>query len=170
MSTLEKPSLRKAVRLAKKDDLQSIVALHVKTVKFMRSLSPPGFGQAMQAPVKRKEVLSLFTGALECDESVLLVCEAGGVFAGFALATIETFQDDLIEAPFITVVYIETELKFRRQGVARALLRKMEQIAKRRGLKAIELAVWLNNSSAIGLYESLGFRPLEMRMAKPLRS
>jgi ribosomal protein S18 acetylase RimI-like enzyme len=165
---MEKQTYRKTVRCAKEGDLNGIVSLHSKTVKYMRLLCPPGFGKAMQAPVKRKEELSFFGEALEDGESILLVCEAGGVFAGFALATIETFKDDLIEAPFLTVVFIETEPKFRRQGVARFLLARLERIAKRKGLQALELAVWMNNSSAIGLYEKLGFQPLEMRMAKPL--
>lgn len=167
---MEKQTFRKTVRRALECDLDNIVSLHMKTVKFMRSLCPPYFGKAMQAPVKRKEELSYFKEARKDTESMLLVCEADGVFAGFALATIETFKDDLIDAPFMTVVFIETEPKFRRQGVAKSLLAKMRRIAKRKGLQAIELSVWMSNSSAISLYESLGFQPLEMRMAKPLPS
>lgn len=161
--------IRLTVRHGLKRDINNVVSLHLITIRLMRSLCPPGFGQAMQAPVKRKDVLSYFNEALEGDESVLLVCEVNGEFAGFALGSIESFKDDLIDAPFLTVEFIETEPRFRRQGVARSLLAKMERLARKRGMKAIELAVWANNAAAMRLYEQLGFKTLEVRAAKPLQ-
>lgn len=165
---MNKLSARKAVRRATKEDILSIASLHAKTIRRMRSLCPPGFGKAVQSAVKRKEIASLLSDALTAEKTILLACEVGGELAGFALAEFETFKDDLIEAPFLTIVFVETEPRFRRQGVASALLAKLERIAIQKGVHALELAVWVNNPSAIKLYESHGFQPLELRMAKPL--
>ena len=46
---------------------------------------------------------------------------------------------------------------FRRQGLARALLAKAEEAARREGADVISLFVWADNAPARGLYESLGF-------------
>ncbi len=161
---------RLTIRRACEGDVDSIVSLHISAIKFMRSLCPPGFGKAIQAPLKRKEIDSWVSETLADKRSIFLVCETGGEFAGFALGSVETFKDDLIDAPFLTVEFVETEPRFRRLGVACSLLQRMERIAKRRGLKAIELTAWANNDSAIRLYEKLGYCTLEMRLAKPLSS
>lgn len=60
--------------------------------------------------------------------------------------------------PHFPVVSIAVADAFQNQGLGRYLLRLLIEAAKRRAKRGLELAVFKNNSRAIHLYESLGFR------------
>lgn len=53
--------------------------------------------------------------------------------------------------------------KFRRKGVARALLRHLEKTAAAEGARRVTLEVRENNAAAIHLYESEGFQLIAIR-------
>lgn len=54
-----------------------------------------------------------------------------------------------------------THPRYRRQGVARALLRHMESVAYRNGARVLYLYTSVSNHPAIGLYEMGGWERLE---------
>jgi len=158
----------KHVRIAGKGDLASIAELHLNAIRHMASLVPPEFGRTIQTPPPTDKVVSEFETALLDESSIMLVCEVDGRFAGFVLGTIETHGDDLLESPFLTVVYLEIYPEFRRQSVGRSLMLDVEKWAGDNNLKALELTVYVANSPAIELYESMNYERLELRMAKRL--
>jgi ribosomal-protein-alanine N-acetyltransferase len=53
--------------------------------------------------------------------------------------------------------------RYRRQGVARALLSRLVERSRRRGSTFITLEVRAQNTAAIALYEGLGFRRVAVR-------
>ena len=53
--------------------------------------------------------------------------------------------------------------EFRRQGIARELMRQMEQWAKERGATSVMLEVETFNESAIALYQALGYSQISTR-------
>ncbi len=66
-----------------------------------------------------------------------------------------------VEADVLTVAVLPD---FRRQGIAREFMRQIEEWAKDRGASALMLEVERSNSAAIGLYKSLGYLQISVRM------
>lgn len=57
---------------------------------------------------------------------------------------------------------------FRREGVGRALLTEAERRLRDRGCRWMRLEVFAPNLSARRFYASLGYRPRDLRLGKPL--
>ena len=66
-----------------------------------------------------------------------------------------------VEADVLTIAVLPD---FRRQGIAREFMRQIEEWAKDRGASALMLEVERSNSAAIGLYKSLGYMQISVRM------
>ena len=66
-----------------------------------------------------------------------------------------------VEADVLTIAVLPD---FRRQGIAREFMRQIEEWAKDRGASALMLEVEKSNSAAIGLYKSLGYLLISVRM------
>lgn len=84
---------------------------------------------------------------------------ANGVCAGFAMVNVRGDEDPYGE-PRSDRAYIwtiEVLPVFRRMGVARELMQRVEESARAAGCQAIELHVAAGNEEAIALYERFGF-------------
>jgi ribosomal protein S18 acetylase RimI-like enzyme len=57
----------------------------------------------------------------------------------------------------------------RHQGIAKALLEKIQTWAKERGDRQISLMVYQHNQTALNLYEKLGYKPLSFWLVKQLK-
>ena len=66
-----------------------------------------------------------------------------------------------VEADVLTIAVLPD---FRRQGIAREFMRQIEEWAKDRGASALMLEVERSNSAAIGLYKSLRYLQISVRM------
>ena len=67
----------------------------------------------------------------------------------------------------IFLLYVAPE--HRRRGIATALIGLVETWAIAKGLRAIELQVFQANSSALNLYNQLGYQTQSLSMVKPLK-
>ena len=67
----------------------------------------------------------------------------------------------------IFLLYVAPE--HRRRGIATALIGLVETWAIGKGLGAIELQVFQTNSSALNLYNHLGYQTQSLSMVKPLK-
>ena len=56
------------------------------------------------------------------------------------------------------VISIAVKRKFRRQGVGRQLMEKLEEILLRVGVKKVRLEVAIENKTAVNFYRKLGYR------------
>jgi len=88
-----------------------------------------------------------------------LIAEMGGRPAGFALyftnySTWRGRQGIYLEDVYVSPVH-------RRKGVARALFRRVAEIAVERGAGRLELSVLDWNKDAIRFYRALGAKPLD---------
>jgi ribosomal protein S18 acetylase RimI-like enzyme len=158
-----------SIRPAKYQDLDSIVILFVETTKLISELSPEGFGKALKSPIDMVKESESFGKALDDIGTVILVAEQDEKVLGFVMGVIENQSDDLLDAPFITIQYICVAEKYQRSGIGKALIQEVEKLANNKGLTTLESLVWQNNRSSKALFQSLGFLPLEIRMAKRLR-
>lgn len=68
----------------------------------------------------------------------------------------------------IFLLYVAPE--HRRKGIAKALMKYLEQWATARGDRQIGLQVFQTNSNALNLYQQLGYQTQSLWMVKPLSS
>ena len=68
----------------------------------------------------------------------------------------------------IFLLYVAPE--HRRKGIAKALMKYLEQWAIARGDRQIGLQVFQTNSNALNLYKQLGYQTQSLWMVKPLSS
>lgn len=68
----------------------------------------------------------------------------------------------------IFLLYVAPE--HRRKGIAKALMKYLEQWAIARGDRQIGLQVFQTNSNALNLYQQLGYQTQSLWMVKPLSS
>lgn len=95
---------------------------------------------------------------LSCESSPVLVAEADGAFAGYAIC-------ELVDSPehpprgacrtlFIEDLCVASDM--RGSGVGAALFGASKELAKKLGAVRLELNVWAFNQKAVGFYEAMG--------------
>ncbi len=84
--------------------------------------------------------------------------ERDGELAAGILTVHRAPWPDTPDCPFITDLF--TDLRFRRQGIARVLVARCLAIAGGTSRPEVALRVESENEAAVRLYESLGFRPV----------
>jgi ribosomal protein S18 acetylase RimI-like enzyme len=156
------------IRSATMLDLPAIAALHSNVTAELRELAPEGFGAPLDTMPGVGDVAGVFRDMLDDSDYVLLVAEDEGQVAAFASGLREDHGDDLVESPYLTIEFVEVAPTHRGRGIAAELIAALEADARRRGLKHVDLRVWEGNDGARQLYDRLGYRTLEMRMAKVL--
>lgn len=103
------------------------------------------------------------------DATELLVVRDGGRIVG--AATLVTFPLPSGLRGHVDDVVVDEAMRGR--GYARALLRRMTEIATARGLRTLDLTSRPSRESAIRLYESVGFVPRDtnvLRFTPPTHS
>lgn len=156
------------LRAAQERELEHIALLHNTTVAEI-ALQARGMGFGAPDVPTLEESAGLFSERLADEDALLLVALEGGELLGYVSAVIETCGDDLLPAPFLTIEYAVTAPQARGRGVAGQLIAEAERIALKRGITHADLLVWSCNDGARRLYEKLGYRAIEQRMAKRLK-
>jgi GNAT superfamily N-acetyltransferase len=88
----------------------------------------------------------------------VLIAECDARAAGLALYFFNYSTWISRNGLYLEDLYVRPE--FRRQGVARALMRRLEAIAHEQGCGRLQWVVLRNNTAAVKLYESLGAHAL----------
>ncbi len=119
------------LRLARPED--------APTLSVIASLALPGHWseQALQNEVAR-------------DLSIVVVAEAGGELAGFAIIVCAADQADLL--------MLAVHPDHHRKGIGRALLAELAAHGAQSGLTSIHLEVRSTNAGAIHLYTTAGYK------------
>ena len=103
-------------------------------------------------------------------ETLSLAAEVGGHFAGLCIAMLRLSSKSPAMVPE-RIAYVEdlcVHPDFRRAGVGRLLFERVEDLARERGAKRLELMVWSFNRDAALFYERLGMTPQRFILEKPL--
>lgn len=103
--------------------------------------------------------------ALAADE-LLLLAEVDGSVAGLAGLRVERLIETDEPAARLTALVVAEDQRGR--GVGAALVRAVEQEARRRGCGRIVLTSGDQRDGAHAFYEHLGYQPTGRRFAKPL--
>ena len=106
------------------------------------------------------------TGPTTAGSALVVLEDDSGAYAGHLwLSELEDLFTGSI-ALFVTTIAIASA--YRGRGWGRLLMEHAIKEANARGLKSVRLGVDCNNAGARRLYESLGFEPIRMTMAKSL--
>ena len=100
-------------------------------------------------------------------EHDVLIADAAGVAAGFALL-IYDLPDEITLTEQAFIAYMAVEPAWQRRGVARILLGRIEEEARKRGLPYLSLMVTEDNAAARALYGAAGFTTERRMMTKAL--
>ena len=111
---------------------------------------------------------SVYLEKLNSPDMLCLIAEEDGAPAGLCFVEMRkrtgmrnipsAYVDDMYVAP-----------AFRRQGVATALFREAEKLAREKGAVRLDLMVWNFNREALAFYESLGMKPQRYILELPLK-
>ena len=96
----------------------------------------------------------------------LVAREADQVIGGLAAYVLQKFEQERAEVYIYDLAVIESH---RRQGVATALIRRLQEIGAERGAWVIFVQADPPDAPAIGLYEKLGVREEVLHFDIPVR-
>lgn len=143
------------VRLATEEDLERVNELRKQVndihVKGRPDIFRGGFGQELQ---------DLIFAFRDEEDRAIIVAERDGVIRGFACVSFRHRPESVFmnARDFYDVEEFGVDEQFRRQGIGRELFAFMQEDAKARGFKRIELNMWEFNEGALAFYEAIGFR------------
>jgi len=111
------------------------------------------------------EIAETFRACLENPSAKLWVADVDGVARGYLAAVVrETPQGPYsFERTWMELDSIGVHCAFRRQGIARALVKAALAYAEGAGIREVELASWAFNQGAHEAFHSLGFVPKVVR-------
>lgn len=115
-----------------------------------------------------EEVEQRFGASLADPRVHVRVAEIAGAVAGYVIAQ-EVRQPAQAFSPqreFLLVDQLAVVPEFRRNGVGRALMEACTQIARDNGLPRVELNVRSHNEGAQEFYASVGYGPVQTRLAR----
>ncbi len=94
----------------------------------------------------------------------ILVAIAGRAIAGFV--DLWTFPDFAEGSNISMIQNLVVGSRFRRRGIADALVKRVVKLAKKRGAKEIHVSTTTRNKKAIALYRRNGFTKLHAFLEK----
>ncbi len=109
-----------------------------------------------------------FGTLLQDEKSVLLVSENDGAVSGYLYGLIEERDWSLLLDEHGTVCDIFVAEKYRRQGVARALMAAAKEALGKKGAKQLILYSASANEQGQALFRSIGYRPTMVEMTMDL--
>ena len=152
-----------AIREADDNDVDILVAL-TGIVQELHATALPEFFKR----VDPKAVAEWFRGTLARADVRVWVATSNDVAVGYAVAVVTTRPETpfSVARSFYQIDQIGVSPDFRRQGVARALIERVIDDARARGLQGVELTSWSFNESAHAAFAALGFRPMIVRFGR----
>lgn len=124
------------------------------------------------APFDVDAITAYFSDCLSKNNFYHFVAVMGETFAGFVQAEIIERGANAFKLPSrkIHVHQLIVLPEYRNAGVAKMLMRKVEEVASILGVAAIDLTVWEANKNAIFFYKSQGYLPDLIRLYKSKRA
>jgi len=151
------------IRPARADDYPAIARMLRQIAQLHHDWRPDVYRPAQKLDQKR------FKSLLKDKNTPILVAEMDGGVIGYAMLRIITPQNPVqVPRNYLWVEDLCVDENARKQGVGKALMTAAAELARERGLSAIELNVWECNEVARAFYGRLGYttqrRGLEMKL------
>ncbi len=143
------------IRLGTSKDIARVNALRKQVndlhVAGEPSVFKPGFCKEMQDYLKEY---------IDSDQKLLLVYEEDGVIYGYAMLE-EILKPETpyrYELHYLEVGELGVDESKKGKGYGKLLMQEVQNIARQKGLKRIELNMWTFNEGAYKFYEKLGYK------------
>ena len=152
------------IRFANEEDLPAVNLLR-KEVNDLHVTGKPETFKPGFPPALRDYVYELFRD----PEKDIVVAEQDGALLGFAVLH-ELHRPEtpyMWERHYLDVDEFGVAEAARRQGIGRALIDFIREVAAERGLPRVELNMWEFNQDALAFYEAVGFRTYRRYMELP---
>ncbi len=88
--------------------------------------------------------------------TIALTARVNDEIVGFVIGQIDIVKN----TPFGHVITVNTVPAYRRRGIARKLLREIESLFRKKGIKECRLEVREDNTAAAKLYQKLGYKKM----------
>jgi ribosomal protein S18 acetylase RimI-like enzyme len=98
------------------------------------------------------------------DKPLLALREGRAV----GMANLRLVKQVFYAEPYAELTELYVEEAYRRQGIARALIRRAERLALEAGATEMVILTGMDNQAAQTLYRNMGFQHLELALKKPL--
>ena len=160
------------IRKAKKEDAEKIWSLEVESRKWHKKITDKRYALLNKSHVDikaRREFIKYTREDIKDKKILLLVAVVNSQIVGHIFVRFRKWMwSD--KPPLIAKIGDLTVLKkFGRKGIASMLIKKAEEIAKKRGAKYFYLGVWTTNKPARKLYEKNKFEDFHREMFKRLK-
>lgn len=154
------------IRPAIKKDIPQILRIAKQVYRMIAKNRLKYFGNLGEC----SKTADFYQKAMNSKNGIVFVAEKGkDRVVGYVYASIERLPDDLIAIPHISVDELVVDEKNRRSKIGSALIAKISEWAKEKGLNVLQLAVWEFNKSAIAFYKKMGYKTIMRKMEKVLR-
>ncbi len=119
-------------------------------------------------PVDLDSLGQWFRETLAAGPAKVWIAEVGGASAGYVLASEQRRPENVFgyERRCYEVEQIGVHPDYRLRGVARALLRRVADVAEAQGITEIELTTWGFNTPARDAFQKLGLVVKTVRFAR----
>ena len=125
-----------------------------KTIK-IEKISANDLSQLRELEAKCFSLKENFEFVLASDSHIYFKAEADGKIVGYAGASIQYEQSDLL--------FLCVDKAFRRRGIATRLMKKLEAYLAERKVQSVFLEVNENNAAAIDFYLATGYKKITTR-------
>ncbi|HVI02546.1 MAG TPA: GNAT family N-acetyltransferase [Enhygromyxa sp.] len=153
------------VRPLSSDDYGAYLERVEELDAFHREALPDFFRAPEGEPARTVEYLEAQLG----DPDVLLLgAWVDEELAGFAHAIFRNIEQRwiMVGRREVTIDNLAVGPRWRRQGIATALIDAVATWARQRGARELQLDVWEANVGALRFYENVGFEPQRRRLAR----
>lgn len=162
-------TLHFTIRKAQESDIDAITTLHSSiTEKFVPTIVPT-FCKYSDISVTREEEEKVIREMIEDPDHDIVVASIDNKIVGFLSVVTENCSDDLIQAPYSVLEYIEVDPQYQGNGIGKTLMKETEKITKEKGHSTILLQVWETNINAKNQFLKNGFQPIIHTMVKKLK-
>ena len=142
------------VRFAREDELERVNELRRQVNELHVAGKPEVFKPGFRAEL-RDYIHTIWNNPQE----KIVVAETDGCIAGFAVLNhiVRPENPFMFERDFLDVDEVGVDAKYRRRGVAAAMVKVIRRFAKESGFGRVELNMWEFNRGALAFYEAAGF-------------
>ena len=149
------------IRKATVSDASVLVALN----QSVQNMHADAFPERFRRDAPKETVERAFGAMIQAPSSYWLVAEEDEPIA-FLNAEFREREESwcLVSHRVCYLAGIVVEPRFRRRGIARALVSELKREADARGVTCIELDVWAFNEQARQMFTCMGFRGIMERM------
>jgi diamine N-acetyltransferase len=154
------------LRSAAQEDYDSLGMLYAQGDSYHAQALPQIF-RPFEGPARYREYFEMI---LANDSAAIFVAELQGTLVGMIHSEVRSAPDLPLFVPrhFVYITDLVVSEHFRHQGVGLALVERVHQWTRDKGLTEVELGVWEFNTPAQILYEKLGYQTTRRIMSKRL--